>query len=194
MRRRDFISLLGGAAAAWPLTARAQQGERMRRIGVLMNFAADDPESQARLGPFVQRLSDLGWVLGRNVRIDYRWATDSDRIRHHAAELLALAPDVVLANATLSVGPMLQASRTLPVVFVNVIDPVGQGFVTSLAKPGGNATGFSAFEFGFSGKWLELLKEIAPRITPASFAIRRAAPGSLSSPRCKGRRLRSGWK
>src|SRR5262249_5718631 len=164
MRRREFITLLGGAAA-WPLAARAQQGERMRRIGVLMNFAADDPESQARLGPFVQRLSDLGWVLGRNVRIDYRWATDSDRIRHHAAELLALAPDVVLANATLSVGPMLQASRTLPVVFVNVIDPVGQGFVTSLAKPGGNVTGFSAFEFGFSGKWLELLKEIAPRIT-----------------------------
>src|SRR5262245_15244932 len=138
-----------------------------------MHFAADDPESQARLGPFVQRLSDLGWVLGRNLRIDYRWATDSDRIRRHAAELVALAPDVVVANA----APMLQATRTLPVVFVNVIDPVGQGFVTNLAKPGGNATGFSAFEFGFSGKWLELLKEIAPAITRAG-VIRDPTRGS----------------
>src|SRR5262245_55551534 len=142
-----------------------------------MNFAADDPESQARLGPFVQRLSELGWTLGHNLRIDYRWATDSDRIRRHAAELVSLAPDVILANSTLAVGPMLQATRTLPVVFANVIDPVGQGFVTSLAKPGGNATGFSAFEFGFSGKWVELLKELAPRITRAA-VIRDSKRGS----------------
>src|SRR5262245_17188459 len=142
-----------------------------------MSFAADDPESQARLGPFVQRLSELGWTLGHNVRIDYRWATDSDGIRRHAAELVALAPDVVLANSTLSVGPMLQATRTVPVVFVNVIDPVGQGFVTSLAKPSGNATGFSAFEFGLSGKWVELLKELAPRITRVA-VIRDSKRGS----------------
>ena len=168
MRRREFITLLGGSAAGWPLTARAQQPERMRRIGVLMNFPADDPESQARVGAIAQGLSELGWTLGRNVRIDYRWATDSDRIRRHVTELLALAPDVIMANATVVMDPLLQATRSVPIVFANVVDPVGAGFVSSLARPGGNATGFTAFEYSISGKWLELLKEIAPRMTRAA--------------------------
>jgi putative ABC transport system substrate-binding protein len=166
MRRREFITLLGGAAIAWPLAARAQQGERMRRIGVLMNTAADDPEGQARMAAFQQGLQQLGWSNGRNVRIDTRWsAGDAKDIRKYAAELVALAPDVILTTGAATVGPVQQATRTVPIVFTSVPDPVGAGFVDSLARPGGNATGFIAFEYGMSAKWLELLKEIAPRVT-----------------------------
>ena len=170
MKRREFITLLGGAAAAWPLAARAQQPERMRRIGVLMASAADDPESQARIAAFLQGLAQLGWTDGRNVRIDTRWATtNADDLRRHAAELAALAPDVIVAaTGTATVAPLLQATRTVPIVFVIVIDPVGAGFVASLARPGGNATGFLMFEYGLSGKWLELLKQIAPGVTRAA--------------------------
>jgi putative ABC transport system substrate-binding protein len=170
MRRREFITLLGGAAVASPLAARAQQPERVRRIGVLMGSAADDPEYQARIAAFLHGLQQLGWVDGRNVRIDTRWATtNADDIRRHAAELAALAPDVILSGTgTATVAPLLQATRTVPIVFVLVIDPVGAGFVASLARPGGNATGFTIFEYGMSGKWLELLKEIAPRVTRAA--------------------------
>src|SRR5262245_973977 len=168
MRRREFIIALGGAAAAWPIGARAQQGERLRRIGVLLYLAADDAEGQARLATFAQALNQLGWSDGRNVRIDTRWAT-ADDVRAHAAELVALAPDVlVAANGTPTVAPLLQATRTVPIVFVTVIDPVGAGFVASLAQPGGNATGFMDYEYSMGGKWLELLKEIAPRVTRAA--------------------------
>jgi putative tryptophan/tyrosine transport system substrate-binding protein len=166
MKRRVFITLLGGAVVAWPLTARAQQAMRMRRIGVLMNQAADDPEAPPRVSAFAQGLQERGWIIGDNVRIDYRWgASDVDRFRRYAEELLALAPDVVLATASSIVGILLQASRTVPIVFVATIDPVGSGFVASLARPGGNATGFIAYEFSLSGKLLELLKEIAPAVT-----------------------------
>jgi putative tryptophan/tyrosine transport system substrate-binding protein len=170
MNRREFISLLGGAAASWPLAARAQQPERVRRIGVLMASAADDSESQARIAAFLQGLAQLGWADGRNVRIDTRWATtDPDDLRRHAAELAALAPDVlVAATGTVTVVPLLQATRTVPIVFVQVIDPVGARFVVSLARPGGNATGFTIYEYGMSGKWLEFLKEIAPRMARAA--------------------------
>jgi putative ABC transport system substrate-binding protein len=167
MRRRDFITLLGGATA-WPLAARAQQGDRMRRIGVLMYLPADDPEGQARLAALAQGLKQLGWSDGGNLRIDTRWA-NADDIRRHAVELAALAPDVLVAGTgTATVAPLLQATRTVPIVFVTVIDPVGAGFVASLARPGGNATGFTLYEYGMSGKWLELLKEIAPRVTRAA--------------------------
>jgi putative tryptophan/tyrosine transport system substrate-binding protein len=170
MRRRDFVALLGGAAASLPLAARAQQGEGMRRIGVLMASAADDSENQARMAAFLQGLAQLGWTDGRNVRIDIRWATtNADDLRRHAAELAALAPDVlVAASGTATVAPLLQATRTVPIVFVVVVDPVGAGFVASLARPGGNATGFTMFEYGLSGKWLELLKQIAPSTTRAA--------------------------
>jgi putative ABC transport system substrate-binding protein len=170
VKRRAFISLLGGAAAAWPLAARGQQGERVRRIGVLVASAADDSENQARMAAFLQGLVQLGWIDGRNVRIDIRWATtNADDLRRHAAELAALAPDVlVAASGTSTVAPLLQATRTIPIVFVVVVDPVGAGFVASLARPGGNATGFTTFEYGLSGKWLELLKQIAPGITRAA--------------------------
>jgi putative tryptophan/tyrosine transport system substrate-binding protein len=166
MKRREFMLALGGAAATWPLALRAQQGERVRRIGVLMNLAADDPESPVRVAAFAQGLQELGWTVGRNVRIDTRWgASDPDRSRSYAAELVALAPDVILASGTPSVMALLQTSRTVPIVFANVIDPVGSGFAENLAQPGGNVTGFSMFEYGISGKWLELLKEIAPGVT-----------------------------
>ena len=169
MNRRSFITLLGGAAATWPLVARAQQGGRMRRLGVLMTTAADDIEGQARLAAFLQGLEQLGWIDGRNVRIDTRWsAGDADRIRRYAGQLVALTPDVIQATGSASVAPLLQVTRTVPIVFVIVPDPVGAGFVSSLARPGGNATGFSQFEFGISGKWLELLKEIAPGVTRAA--------------------------
>jgi putative ABC transport system substrate-binding protein len=170
MRRRDFVALLGGAAASLPLAARAQQGEGMRRIGVLMASAADDSENQARMAAFLQGLAQLGWTDGRNVRIDIRWATtNADDLRRHAAELAAPAPDVlVAASGTATVAPLLQATRTVPIVFVVVVDPVGAGFVASLARPGGNATGFTMFEYGLSGKWLELLKQIAPSTTRAA--------------------------
>ena len=179
MRRREFITLLGGAAVtSWPLAARAQQGERMRRIGVLMALAADDPEGQARLTAFVQGLQELGWTDGRNVEIDYRWpAGDAERIRIYAAELAALAPDIILAGGGALVPSLLQATRTIPIVFTQTPDPVGAGFVESLARPGGNVTGFTAFEYGISGKWLELLKEIAPHMTRAA-VLRDAAIAS----------------
>ena len=166
--RRKFIALIGGAAA-WPLAARAQQGEPMRRIGALMSTAADDPEGQARIAAFQQGLQQFGWTIGRNVRIDSRWPVgDSERTRRYAAELVALAPDVILATGSAAAAPLLQATRTVPVVFVIVPDPVGAGFVNSLARPGGNATGFIQFEYGISGKWLELLKQIAPGVTRAA--------------------------
>ena len=169
MRRRTFITLLGGVAV-WPLAARAQQPERVRRIGVLMASAADDSENQARMAAFLEGLAQLGWTDGRNVRIDTRWATtNADDLRRHAAELAALVPDVlVAASGTATVAPLLQATRTVPIVFVVVIDPVGAGFVASLARPGGNATGFLMFEYGLSGKWLELLKQIAPGVARAA--------------------------
>jgi putative tryptophan/tyrosine transport system substrate-binding protein len=165
MQRRDFITLLGGAVAS-PLAARAQESERKRRIGVLMPGTADDAEYQARMAPFLHGLQQLGWSDGRNVRIDTRWAAgDANLIRKYAAELIALTPDVILAPGTTSLGPLLQATRTVPIVFTTLLDPVGAGFVDSLARPGGNATGFIAFEYGLSGKWLELLKQIAPSLT-----------------------------
>ena len=165
MRRREFITL-GAAVATWPLAARAQQGERMRRIGVLLAATADDPEFQPRMKAFQQGLALLGWIDSRNVQIDTRWAaTNADDIRKHAVELAALAPDAILAGSgTTTVAPLLQATRTVPIVFVVVIDPVGAGFVSSLARPGGNATGFLMFEYGLSGKWLEVLKQIAPGV------------------------------
>jgi putative ABC transport system substrate-binding protein len=167
--RRDFVTLLGAVAAAWPLATRAQQGEQMRRIGVLMSFAADHPESQPRLAAFQQGLQQLGWIDGRNVRIDHYWGgADANRIRKYAAELVALAPDVILANGSVVVAPLLQTTRAVPIVFVYVPDPVGAGFVDSLARPGGNATGFIQSEYGMSAKWLELLKEIAPGMTRAA--------------------------
>src|SRR6516162_9056974 len=169
MTRRAFISLLGGAAAAWPIAARAQQREKVRRIGVLLNNAADDPESQRRMTAFVQGLQQLGWTDGCNVRIETRWgAGDAERLRKNAAELVALAPEVIVAEGSASLGPLLQLTRTIPVVFTIVPDPVGAGFVESLARPGGNATGFSQFEYGWSGKGLELLKEMAPNVTRAA--------------------------
>jgi putative tryptophan/tyrosine transport system substrate-binding protein len=193
MRRREFITLLGGAAA-WPLAARAQQPERMRRIGVLIALAADDPESQRRLTAFAQGLQELGWTDGRNIRIETRWtAGDTDRMRRHAAELVALAPDVILASGGTVVGALLEASRTTPIVFTLTVDPVGAGHVASLARPGGNATGFTGYEYGLAAKWLELLKEIAPRVTRAAvlrdtatpqgvglFAVIRGASSALS--------------
>jgi len=165
MRRREVIAGLAGAAVASPRSASAQQGERVRRIGVLMNVASDDPEAQARIAAFRQELQQLGWTEGRDVRIDYRWAGDASRFHGYAEELLALAPDVILASATPSVQALRQVSRTVPIVFANVGDPVAMGFVDSLARPGGNTTGFTPYEFGFAAKWLELLKEIAPRVT-----------------------------
>jgi ABC-type uncharacterized transport system substrate-binding protein len=170
MKRREFITLLGGAAAAWPLAARAQPPERMRRIGALNGgSSADNPDGQARLAAYLQQLQQLGWTDGRNVRIDYRWGLgDADNIRKYTAELVALAPDVIFAAGTAAVGPMLQATRTVPIVFALVADPVGAGFVDSLSRPGGNATGFLMFEYSLSGKWLEVLKQIAPGVTRAA--------------------------
>jgi putative tryptophan/tyrosine transport system substrate-binding protein len=166
MRRREFLTLLGGAAVAWPRAARAQQADRMRRVGVLESRAADDTEGRARLAVFAQGLHELGWTEGRNLRIDYRWAAaDAERHRTYAAELVALGPDVILASASASVTTLRQTTRAVPIVFVNVIDPVGAGFVASLARPGGSATGFTLFEYSLSGKWLELFKEIAPNLT-----------------------------
>jgi putative ABC transport system substrate-binding protein len=193
LRRREFITLLGGAVAAWPLAARAQQGERMRRIGIIMPAAADDSAYQAWVGAFLQALALLGWTIGRNVRIDIRWATaTAAEIRRHVAELIALAPDVILAAGNATVAPLLQATRTVPIVFATSGDPVGGGLVTSLARPGGNATGFMSYEYSLSGKWLELLKEIAPSVTrvvvlrdaghlagPAQFGVLQAVAPSL---------------
>jgi putative ABC transport system substrate-binding protein len=177
MQRREVITLLGGAAT-WPLASRAQQPDRMRRIGLLLPATADDAEFQARVGAFLQALALLGWTIGRNLRIDTRWATNNPGdIRRHAAELVALAPDVMLCHGSPTLGPLLQATRAMSVVFVAAIDPVGAGYVRSLARPGGNASGFTFLEYGTSGKWLELLKEIAPRVTRAAI-LRDAAVSS----------------
>ena len=163
MRRREFIVALGGGAAAWPLAARAQQGERMRRIGVLMNTAADEPESQARLAAFMQGLQELGWAVGRNLRIDYRWSPgDLGRLRKDAAELVGLHPEVILAGVGPTTFVLQQVTRTIPIVMAQAIDPVGNGYIDSLAQPGGNTTGFTQFEYSLAGKWMELLKEVAP--------------------------------
>ncbi len=181
MRRREFMTLIGGAAVAWPLAARAQQPERMRRIGMLMPAAADDPEFQTRIGAFLQGLQQLGWTIGRNVRIETRWAgVNADAIRRHAAELVAVAPDVILAHGSSTVGPLLQATRTVPIVFPVVADPVGAGFVDSLARPGGNATGFLSYEYSLSGKWLELLKQIAPSVTRVAVLRDPATPTGVA--------------
>src|SRR6202049_3896237 len=163
LRRREFITMLG-SAAAWPLAARAQQGERMRRIGALMALAEDDPDRGVRIAALAQGLQQLGWTIGGNVRIDYRWATSDVERYRYAAELVALKPDVLFATSGAVVGALQQATRTGPIVFVTVIDPVGGGWVASLARPGGNATGFASPDFSLSGKWLELLKGIAPRV------------------------------
>jgi putative tryptophan/tyrosine transport system substrate-binding protein len=191
MRRREFITLLGGAAA-WPLAARAQQDQRMRRIGVLLPSAAENPEYQPWVGAFLQELSQLGWSIGRNVRIDTRWAATNADIRKQAAELVALAPDVILAHGSNTVGQLLQATHTVPIVFPVIVDPIAGGFVDNLARPGGNATGFMLFENSISGKWLELLKQIAPGVTrvavivdptiptgPAQFSVIQAMAPSL---------------
>jgi putative ABC transport system substrate-binding protein len=164
LKRREFITLLGGAAA-WPLAARAQQGERRRRIGVFMNYAQDAPQSQVRVASFLEAMEELGWTASRNVQIEYRWGVaDANRNRRNAAELVAHAPDVIVTSATAVTSALLQTTRTIPIVFVNVLDPVGSGFVQSMARPGGNATGFIPFEYGMGGRWLELLKQIAPGV------------------------------
>jgi putative tryptophan/tyrosine transport system substrate-binding protein len=169
MRRREFITLLGGVAAAWPLAAWAQQAQRARRVAVLMGFAESDPEGQARAAALQQALQKLGWTDGRNIRIDYRWgAGDADRLQVGAAELIGMTPDVVASGGATALAAVLKTTRIVPIVFVGVTDPVGAGFVESLAHPGGNATGFTQFEYGISGKWLELLKQIAPRMTRAA--------------------------
>jgi putative ABC transport system substrate-binding protein len=169
MKRREFITLLGGAAVAWPLPARPQQSERARRIGVLMTISENAPDGRARLGAFTQRLTELGWTDGRSAHLEIRWgAGDAERYRRYARELVALAPDVILADGSSSLAVLQQATRTVPIVFAGVIDPVGAGLIKSLARPGGNATGFTAFEYAIAAKWLEVLKEIAPSMTRAA--------------------------
>ena len=195
MRRRAFITLVGGAVAAWPLAARAQQPERMRRIGVLMNLPADDPESIARVAAFQEGLQDLGWTAGRNIQMDVRWAPGNfGDNRKYAADLVALAPDAILASTTVALGPLQELTRTIPIVFVNATDPVGGGYVEGLARPGGNATGFLMFEYSMSAKWLELLKEIEPRLNSSGRPARsdhcrrhrpvRRDPGRGAGARC----------
>lgn len=170
VRRREVITMLGAAAAGWPLPGRAQQSDRMRKVGVLMGAVANSPHGQARIAAFQQGLQQFGWTEGRNVQIDTRWpaAGNADEIRTYAVELLALTPDVILATGSISMAPLLQTTRAVPIVFVQVVDPVGSGFVDSLARPGGNATGLTNFEYGLSAKWLELLKQIAPGVTRAA--------------------------
>ena len=177
MRRREFIKFVGSAAAAWPGSARTQQAERMRHIGVLMALAEDDPGSKPRITMFLERLEQLNWTVGRNVKIDIRWgAADAAHARKGAAELVALAPDVILASASAATAALREATHTLPIVFVTVVDPVGAGYVASLVKPGGNITGFAYVEYGMSGKWLELLKEVAPGVTRAAILRDPALP------------------
>src|SRR6516162_4896906 len=193
MKRREFITLLGGAATMWPLAARAQQAQRMRRIGVLMGLAATDAEGQARLAAFLQGLQEFGWAIGRNVIIDIRWSTGNNTdFRKYAMELVALGPEVILAYSSDVMAPLLQVTRTVPIIFAGVADPVGAGYVDSLARPGGNITGFTIFDYSISGKWLQLLKEIAPGVTrvavprdpaiaagPGQFAVIQALAPSL---------------
>jgi putative tryptophan/tyrosine transport system substrate-binding protein len=179
MRRREFIAALGGAAA-WPLTVHGQQPGGMRRVGVLLPATADDADFQARVGAFLQGLQQLGWRIGQNVQVDIRWATpDAEVVRRNAAELAAQAPHVILAFGASTVGPMLQATHTVPIVFPAAADPVGAGFVRSLSRPGGNATGFMSFEYGIGGKWLELLKEIAPKVTRVAVLRDPAIPSGI---------------
>jgi putative ABC transport system substrate-binding protein len=180
MRRREFVLALGGAATVWPLGASAQQRELMRRIGVLMNRAAADPDGQARLAAFQEALQQLGWSDGRNARIDTRWGeNDLDRERKYAAELVALAPDIILASGTVSVAALQHVTRSVPIVFAGVADPVGAGIVDSLARPGSNVTGFMNFEYNLSGKWLELLKQIAPQVTRAAVLRNSETPAGI---------------
>src|SRR5215467_3816224 len=181
MRRREFIALGAGAALTRPFAARAQQPERMRRVAILLPATADDLDYQAFVAAFLQGLGQLGWIVGRNMRSDTRWATaDVAAIRRHAAELVALAPDVILAHGGATVGPLLQATRTVPIVFPVIADPVGAGFVESVARPGGNATGFMNLEYGMGGKWLELLKEIAPNVTRVAIIRDTANPTGVA--------------
>src|ERR1700694_133178 len=180
MRRRDFIKVIAGSTAAWPLAVRAQQSERKRRVGVLMGLAADDAEAQDRIAAFEQGLQQSGWTHGRNLQIDYRrGAGDTDSTRRYADELVALAPDVILASGGTVVGALLQATRTVPIVFTQTPDPVAAGFVASLARPGGNATGFTQVEYGTAAKWIELLKEIAPHVTRAAILRDPAVPEGI---------------
>jgi putative ABC transport system substrate-binding protein len=181
VRRRHFIKLLGGVAAAWPLAARAQQAERMRRIGVLTGFSENDPEGQRRVTAFLARLRELGWTDGRNVRIEYRWgAGDASRIRAYAAELVRLGPDVILVNSSSVLRPLQQETRSIPIVFVQVSDPVVSGFVASLAHPAGNITGFTPAETSMGGKWLELLKEVAPGTNVVAVILSPASPAAAA--------------
>ena len=181
LQRREFVTLLGGALAAWPLAASAQQRERMRSIGVLMNRAADNPEGQDRLAAFQQGLQEAGWSVGRNVRIDTRWSEDNaDLSAKYAAELVALAPDIILASGTLAVMALQHINRTLPIVFASVADPVGAGIVDSLAHPGGNATGFMIYEYSLGAKWLEFLKQIAPSVTRVAVVRNAANPAGIA--------------
>jgi len=182
MQRREFIKVIVGSAAAWPLAAQAQQPEQMRRIGVLMNRAENDAEGQARIAAFRQALEQLGWNEGRNMRIDIRWGEDKIDLEHkYAAELVALAPDVILASGTMSVSALQALSRTLPIVFAAVADPAGAGFVESLARPGGNATGFMLYEYSLGGKVLELLRQIAPGVTRVAVLRNPTNPGLLAT-------------
>jgi putative ABC transport system substrate-binding protein len=179
VKRRTFITLLGGAAA-WPLAARAQQADRMRLIGVLMAYAEGDPEGQAWVAAFRQGLQKLGWVEGRNIRIDTRWATpDVEAMQRFAKELVALQPDLILSQSTPTTAALLQYTRTIPIIFANIADPVGSGFVASFPRPGGNATGFVLFEPTMAGKWLELLKEIAPRVARLAMLRDSSDPQSI---------------
>jgi putative ABC transport system substrate-binding protein len=178
MRRRSFITLLGGAAAAGPLAARAQQDGRVRRVGVLMGYALDDPDTQVRIAALMQGLQELGWTVGRNLQVEFRWSVgDADEAGRYAQELVALGPDVIVATNGSMVGALQRVTRTVPIVFVTVNDPVGAGWVESLARPGGNATGFATSEYGIAGKWLELLKQIAPAVTQVAVLRDRLSPG-----------------
>jgi putative ABC transport system substrate-binding protein len=178
--RREFITLFGGAATAWPLAAHAQQRERIRRIGVLMNLIADDPEGQARLAAFLQGLQEAGWAVGRNVQIDVRWSPgDAEQMRKQATEMVALAPDVILASSPLAMSPLRDATRTIPIVFTALFDPVAFGFVESLARPGGNVTGFTSADYSMSAKWLELLKDLAPEVSRVAVLYDASNPGGL---------------
>ena len=204
MKRRKFITLLGGAVAAWPLAARGQARKRMRRIGVLMSFAVNDPEAQSRVAAFENGLQELGWIKGHNLRIEYRWADNPDVLRTYAIELIGMAPDLILANSTPVMAALQEQSHAIPIVFTQVTDPVGQGLVTNLAHPGGHLTGFTSFEFSVGTKWLETLKEVAPRVTRVALAfnpqtapfadlfwrpVEAAAPSLLGS--CRSRPVRS---
>ena len=181
MKRREFITLLGGVGAGLPsLTALAQEAGRVRRIGMLMNLGADDPEGQARLAAFLQGLQEKGWSVGRNAQIDIRWgAGDAEQMRKQVAEMVALAPDVILASSPQVVGPAREATRTIPIVFVAVVDPVASGFVNSLSQPGGNVSGFTSFDYGMSAKWLELLKDVAPQVAHVAVLYHPRNPGGL---------------